>query len=75
MNTTMNTPITVGQVCEIVDDLNGRDRHVCHANVERVTATLIIVRNEHGNIGKFRRKDLCMVGYSWPYLCSALRMK
>jgi hypothetical protein len=69
----MTTQYTIGQPVEVIDGFNGHDRHVCNGNVERITKTLVIVRNEHGNECRFRLKDSLMVGYSWPMLTSQIR--
>lgn len=58
---------TIGQAVEVVDNFNGHKRHVCNANVERLTKTLIITRNQHGNEGRYYRETGRMVGYCWPY--------
>lgn len=62
----------VGQAVEVVDDFSrpgaAGGSHVCDAEVVRLTKTLVITKNEHGNECKYRTKDGKMVGYSWPYL-------
>jgi hypothetical protein len=68
--------LEVGDAVEIVDAFNGGEPHVvCAGNIERITKTLIIVRNEHGNESRFRKNDRKMVGYAWPQLTHELRRK
>ncbi len=63
----------LGEAVKVIDAFSGRECLVCTGNVERLTATLVIVRNQHGNLTRFRRRDGRMVGYAWPYLTHQLR--
>lgn len=63
----------VGQPVEVVDNFGGRTAHVCNANVERLTKTLVITRNEHGNQGRYYRETGRMVGYEYPTCTHELR--
>lgn len=59
--------LETGQKVEIVDVFSTKlGSHVCYGVVERTTMTMIIVRNEHNNISRFRH-DGKAVGYNWPY--------
>jgi hypothetical protein len=65
--------LLAGDKVEVVDRFNGSTRVVCKGVVERVTPTQYVVRNEHNNIGRYRRADMKMVGYAWPQLTHELR--
>lgn len=64
-----------GTEVETVDDFNGYTTHVNFGKVVRLTQTLIIMKNEHGNEQRFRLKDLKQVGYAWPQLTNSIRVK
>lgn len=69
--------MNAGDKVEIYDNYQqkgGKGGHVCWGIVERVTLTQIVVRNEHGNISKFRKYDLKMVGFSSPILTNRVRL-
>lgn len=66
----------VGDTVQVVDTFNGGPATapvVCTAVIVRVTKTLYVTRNQHGNAGKYRRADNRMVGYAWPQLTHAIR--
>lgn len=71
--------LQIGSKVETVDTFCGHNSHVNFGVVERMTPTLVIVRNEHGNIQRhyLNRKvgDLLeSVGYSFPLAMHALRV-
>ena len=70
---TMENEFAVGDAVKIIDRMYGTDRLVCRGQVERLTATWVIVRNEHHNLSRFRRRDRRQVFYSWPHLTHELR--
>lgn len=49
------------------DTLTGRTARVCEGVIERLTPTMIVVRNEHGNIARFKRATCKVVGYCYPH--------
>jgi hypothetical protein len=66
---------TIGQNVECVEEImTGKlNVHVNNGVVERLTPTLVVVRNEHGNVCKYYRESGKCVGYSWPHCTYQIR--
>ncbi len=63
----------IGQLVETIDDLHGRISHVNWARVERITTAQVHVRNEHGNLSKYWKKNGRVVGYVFPNVTHCIR--
>jgi 3-dehydroquinate synthase class II len=45
---------------------------MCRGKVERITYAQVVVRNEHGNLCRFWKRNARTVGYVWPTVTSKL---
>ncbi len=55
----------LGTKVKIIDDFNGHKRIVNHGIVERLTKTMVIVKNDLGNSSRYYKNGQ-IVGYSFP---------
>lgn len=67
----------LNDIVEIFDNFDGSTHGIfCDiARVTKITKTLIFVHLKGGSQQKFRTKDGFMVGYHWPILTRAIRLK